>query len=149
MLPAACLKYSRQRELANITILSVSCVPGSEEEEEEEEEDWSNHWGTSATIKRYTRANAPFEHWGVIATTVGGAVYLTRRFVRAHHLLKAASATTLADKEMHTAFSCAPPHEVKAAALYARRYRVRGAVVGLGVPLLWLAYLRCKHPDSR
>ncbi|CAL8468749.1 g8289 [Coccomyxa elongata] len=30
-----------------------------------ESEDWSNHWGTSATIKQVTGADAPYEQWGM------------------------------------------------------------------------------------
>lgn len=113
------------------------------------DEDWSSHWGTSAIIKQVTGANAPYEQWGVVATTTGGAAYLTRSFVRAHHLMQAARATSPADKQWHVAVAWAAPHEVEAAAFYAVRFMTRGVVIGLGAPLLWLAYLRMKHTTKR
>ena len=99
--------------------------------------------------KQYTRANAPYEQWGVVATALGGAGYLMRSCVRAYHLMQAARATSLADKQWHAAVAWVAPHEVEAAPYYATRFMTRGAVIGLGAPLLWLAYLHSKHPKHR
>ena len=140
--PAGCLINAKHKEQANIVILSVSCVLGLDE-------DWSNHWGTSPAIKRYTGADAPYEQWGVVATALGGAGYLMRRCVRAHHLMQAARASSLAEKQWHAAVAWVAPHEVEAAPYYAIRFMTRGAVIGLGAPLLWLAYLHSKHPKHR
>jgi hypothetical protein len=121
----------------------VSCVLGSDE-------DWSSHWGTSATIKQVTCAGAPYEQWCfVAAAAIGGAAYLTHRFVRAHHLMQAAAATSPAEKQRHVLAAYAAPHEVEAAAWYATRFKTRGAMIRLSAPLLWLAYLGMKHTTKR
>jgi hypothetical protein len=121
-----------------------------------------SHWGTSATIKQVTGAGALYdvriyiyEQWGNVAIVTGGTAYLMRSFVQAHHLMQAASATfqlcatSPADKQWQAAVAWATPHEVEAAALYATRFRRRGAVIGLGASLLWLAHLRMKHTKKR
>ena len=84
--------------------------------------------------------DAPYEQYGLYASTAFGMLYGVRKWRRANLLAQAVLQPDPSQQELLRLMSGATADQFKLAAHYVGRFKAQGVIVAASAPLLWLGY---------
>jgi hypothetical protein len=92
----------------------------------------------------------PGEHLAFIASILGGSGYMANSFFRAYHTNKSLQFKIGSDdRKWHKGLARVTEEQLDSAGEIVRRFRIRGVVAGVGMPLLFMAYQAAKYQKKR